>query len=94
MRTARKLALLILLVFALTYVGKSPVEAGDGCEEACAYDYSVCYANAYDEYHSCLDNCDSLYPWWGGCTTYCFEARQGAEAACDNNYTSCLANCQ
>lgn len=87
------LFVLAVLIAAASIAQGPPVKACGACEDACAYQNSVCYANAYDQYHSCLDDCDTLYPWWGGCPTYCYETRQSSEAQCDTDYANCLTGC-
>jgi len=93
MRLARAIAMFFILGMLLISSLKQPVRATGSCEDDCAYENSVCSTQVYNDYQSCMSDCDALYPWWSGCSSYCLGNRDAGWAACDSNYNSCLANC-
>lgn len=93
MRLARAIATFVLLGLILICNLRQPVHAVTSCEDNCANEYSACNTEVYNNYQSCMSDCDALYPWWSGCSSYCLGNRDGGWAQCDTNYSNCLSGC-
>jgi len=92
MRLARKLAVLVLLGIFLIGNLKQPVQA-ESCQDECASTAAACNNLVDATYQSCMSDCDQLYPWWGGCSSYCFGNRESGWAQCESDYNTCIAGC-
>jgi hypothetical protein len=93
MRLARAIATFVLLGMILICNFRQPVHAVTSCQDDCANTYSACNNQVYNDYQSCMSDCDSLYPWWSGCPNYCLSNRDTGWAQCDTDYNSCLSGC-
>ena len=94
MRLAR-VAIATFLLLALILIGNfgEPVRAVTSCQDDCANAQSTCNNMVDQQYQQCNSDCDTLYPWWGGCPNYCFSAREAGWAQCESDYNSCLSGC-
>ena len=92
MRLARAIATIFIFAVLLISNFKQPVRATGSCQDNSASDYSACNNQVYNDYESCLNDCE-LYPAWTGCPIQCQSNRDAGWSQCDSNYNSCLANC-
>ena len=93
MKLTRAIVAFILLAMFLVGNHPQPVRAVSSCQDDCATTYSNCNNLVDQTYQQCNSDCDTLYPWWGGCTNYCFSNREAGWAQCESDYNSCLAGC-
>jgi hypothetical protein len=93
MRLIRAIAMVVVLGLLLVGSFREPVHAVSSCEDDCATTYSTCNNQVYNDYQTCMGDCDSLYPWWSGCQNYCLGNRDAGWAQCENDYNACLGNC-
>jgi hypothetical protein len=93
MRLARAIATIFIFGVLVISNFKQPVRAVGSCQDNCANEYSACNNQVYNDYQSCMSDCDALYPWWSGCPSQCLSNRDSGWSQCDSNYNSCLANC-
>ena len=92
MRLTRAIATLFIFAALLISNFKQPVHALGTCQDNCNNDYSACNNQVYNDYESCLSDCE-LYPAWTGCPIQCQSNRDAGWSQCDSNYYSCLASC-
>ena len=92
MRLARVIATFFLLGMILLSNFRQPVRA-ISCQDECANTYTTCNTQVANDYYTCIEACDTLYPWWSGCPNYCLSARDAGWAQCESDYNSCLAGC-
>jgi hypothetical protein len=88
-----RIVLLVGLFGVAAGMIREPARACNACQDQCDSDHSSCLNEAYNNYQSCMNACDELYPWWSGCQNYCYDTRLSDESTCESNYTYCYDSC-